>query len=136
MNQLRDKLYRFMRGRNGMDSLSKFTFLCSVLLLFFASVFNVNMLHYLAIPTLIYSYFRILSRNIPKRYEENQLFEKLKYRILHQIKWTQLKNKWMQFLHFHIYKCPSCKQKIRIPRGKGMIMVRCPKCGLEFKKRS
>ena len=136
MNQLRDKFYRFMQGRNGMDSLARFSFLCSIILLLISSAFRTELLRYIAIFALVYSYFRVLSRNIPKRYTENQRFEKIKYRLLHQIKWTQFKSKCMQFLHYHIYKCPTCKQKIRIPRGKGTIMVRCPKCGLEFKKRS
>jgi|GEM_PF-2349 len=30
------------------------------------------------------------------------------------------------------FYCPSCRQQVRVPAGKGKIMVTCPKCGTRF----
>ena len=82
----------------------------------------------------IYCYFRIFSRNVQKRYAENQAYLMKTYKIRN---WFQnQKNIWQQRKVYHIYTCPSCKQKIRIPKGKGKIEVRCPKCGTTFIKKS
>lgn len=37
---------------------------------------------------------------------------------------------------YRIYKCPKCRQKLRVPRGRGKIAIRCRKCGNEFIRRS
>lgn len=38
--------------------------------------------------------------------------------------------------NFKYVECPSCNQKLRIPKKKGKIKVRCPKCGNKFDARS
>ena len=34
------------------------------------------------------------------------------------------------------FRCPNCKQKVRVPKGKGTIEIRCPKCNTKFIKRT
>lgn len=135
---MKEKLIRFMQGRYGIDQLSKFlliTGLAVVLLSAFFGEAAVSMLLYIfGWGVVIYCYFRIFSRNVQKRYAENQAYLMKTYKIRN---WFQnQKNIWQQRKVYHIYTCPSCKQKIRIPKGKGKIEVRCPKCGTTFIKKS
>lgn len=135
---MKEKLIRFMQGRYGIDQLSKFlliTGLAVVLLSAFFGKTAVSMLLYIfGWGVVIYCYFRIFSRNVQKRYAENQAYLMKTYKIRN---WFQnQKNIWQQRKVYHIYTCPSCKQKIRIPKGKGKIEVRCPKCGTTFIKKS
>ena len=135
---MKEKLIRFMQGRYGIDQLSKFlliTGLAVVLLSAFFGETAVSMLLYIfGCGVVIYCYFRIFSRNVQKRYAENQAYLMKTYKIRN---WFQnQKNIWQQRKVYHIYTCPSCKQKIRIPKGKGKIEVRCPKCGTTFIKKS
>ena len=88
----------------------------------------------LALVLIGYCYFRMFSRNISGRNEENQKY--LSWTAGIRRSFTQTKNRIVQSKDYHIYKCPACGQKIRIPRGKGKICITCPKCRHEFEKRS
>lgn len=131
---MKERFYRFMQGRHGADELSRFlVFLgCAgaVLNLFLQS----RILSALFWILLFYSYFRVFSRNHPARYAENQKYlnatAKFRYWFEQQRKLANERK------YHHIYTCPQCRQKIRIPKGKGKIMVRCPKCHHEFQRRS
>ena len=135
---MKEKLIRFMQGRYGIDQLSKFLLITGLAVVLLSAFFGdpaVSLLLYIfGWGVVIYCYFRIFSRNVQKRYAENQAYLMKTYKIRN---WFQnQKNIWQQRKVYHIYTCPSCKQKIRIPKGKGKIEVRCPKCGTTFIKKS
>lgn len=73
MNNFRSKMYRFMQGRYGVDQFNRFLFGCSIAFLLL-SIFAGNFMYVLALACLIYSYFRMLSRNTQKRYKENLMY--------------------------------------------------------------
>ncbi|HIY62850.1 MAG TPA: zinc-ribbon domain-containing protein [Candidatus Mediterraneibacter stercoripullorum] len=135
---MKEKLYRFMQGRNGVDSLSKFLLITGVVVVLLSALFGshpVGMFFYfLGWVVIIYCYFRMFSRNISKRYAENDAFLNRTYKI--RSFFQKQINIWKQRRVYHIYTCPGCRQKIRIPRGKGKIEIRCPKCGTTFIKKS
>lgn len=123
-----------MTGRYGVDDLSKFMLyallgLCIISIFVRSSILNVILL-----LGLLLIYFRMLSKNHTKRYQENVKFLQIKDKVLHAFQ--REKNIAIQKKDFRIYTCPSCKQKIRIPKGKGKVCVTCPKCRKEFIKRS
>ena len=134
MNRIREKMRRFMQGRNGFDQLSQFLNMV-VLVIFVISLFvKWAPLYYLGLGLLVYMYFRVFSRNIPKRYAENQKFCNFRYDAA--IKKNKMKKEWEQRKIYRFYRCPMCKQKVRVPKGRGKICITCPKCREEFVRRS
>ena len=133
MNGLKDKLVRFMYGRYGTDRLNRFVMFLSVVFLLL-SLFTIQLFYTLALVGIVLVYFRMLSKNIARRAAENRVYLGIeaKVKAFFRKKWAAIK----QMNTHHIYKCPSCRQKIRIPRGRGKIEISCPKCRHTFIKRS
>lgn len=134
MRQLREKFQRFMIGRYGSDQLNRFL-VWAVLVLIVVNLFaHEKVLYWLELAGVVWCYFRMFSKNFAARDKENRIYMRL------QLKVTDLVNKWKfkirQAREYHIYKCPNCSQKIRIPRGKGRVSIHCPKCGTDFIKKS
>lgn len=123
-----------MYGRNGVDSLGKFVLVISIIVMLLAGWTDSLILSYLSWIGIIYLYFRMFSRNIYKRSSENQWYLNKTYKI--RTFFYRQKNLLLQRKTHHIYKCPTCRQKIRVPRGKGQIEIRCPKCNTRFIKKS
>lgn len=131
---MRERLARFMAGRYGMDQLNK-VYLGITLVLLVISMFSHLAFFYMAgIVLLVYTYYRMFSKNISKMYAQNQKFLNARYRMAVR-RDRRIKQREQQKI-YHFYHCPSCKQKVRVPRGKGRICITCPKCKTEFVKKS
>ena len=134
MNRFMYKLMQFMNGRYGMDQLGMATaivyFITSVVLSFFRNPF-LQLIPYIFLVIFIW---RAFSRKAAKRYAENQAF----LRIWNPI-WNWIKNPvkaFKEWRKYRYYSCPTCRQKLRVPRKRGKIRIRCPKCGTEFIKKT
>lgn len=119
-NKLRWKLQMYMRGRNGADQLGRVTIYGSFLVYIISLLFHSRFLYLISFAGIIYSTFRMLSKDLYARREENRKF--LTWVETTRIKMAQRKD-------YKIFKCKGCGRNIRVPRGKGKIEVTCPMCG-------
>lgn len=134
LNNLRVKFMRFMQGRNGVDQFSQFLNIVVVILLLISILTKSVILDWLPMVVFVYMYFRIFSKNIPKRTMENQKFCNMRYDLA--IKINKKKKEWEQRKIYRFFRCPMCKQRVRVPKGRGKICITCPKCREEFVRRS
>ena len=113
-----------MYGRYGADSLNKWLLIFAVILMLLGSLGSrylapwMAAFNTLAYVPLIWSLFRMYSRNIEARRRENAAFQRF---------FTRLRDRQNRY-----FTCPRCRQVVRVPRGKGRINIRCPKCGEQF----
>lgn len=135
---MRERLARFMQGRYGVDQFTNFLIILALVLMvlrmFVPGLQVRSVLNMAGILLLVYAYFRILSRNHYKRYAENERYMKYYNKVRFFL--ARKKSHMEQRKTHRIYKCPSCKQAIRVPKGKGKIAITCPKCRTEFIRRS
>ena len=126
MNRFKQWLQRFMMGRYGTDKLNMWI-LGGGLVLCIISIFiafpPVNLLLTAgSYALMIWAIFRTFSRNTYKRYRENRRFLMLLDRIKDR--------------DHRYFDCPKCRQPVRVPRGKGKIMITCPKCKERFQRKT
>ena len=119
-NKIKWHIQRFMVGRNGRDELEMAVFYPSVIVYLLGGLITFSPLKILGLAGLLYSLYRVISRDVYKRREENR-------RFLQEIEFCKLRTS-MRKTH-KIYRCKGCNRKIRVPRRKGKIEITCPLCG-------
>ena len=91
---MRDKLYRFMQGRNGMDDLCRMESGLVLVLLILGIFTRLGIFTTVALLLMIHMYYRALSKNTAKRYEENQKYLNFKYN--RTVSWNRFKKRMAQ----------------------------------------
>lgn len=127
-------LKKFMSGRYGVDQLTWLLFGISIAISILSIFVKSQILSIINLFILIWIIYRIFSKNITKRYNENMKFLNGWHSIKNKV--NSNVNKIKSLKHYRYYKCPNCKQKLRVPRGKGKISITCPKCNNVMVKKS
>ena len=116
----------FMSGRYGMDKMNRAILWTGVIASLLSALIPVQPLNLvlwaLSYALMIWSIFRMLSRNTYKRYQENRKFLQF---------FDRLKDRQHRY-----FDCPKCRQMVRVPRGKGKIAITCPRCKEKFVKKT
>lgn len=128
-----EKLQRFLYGRYGTDKLNLFLLILGLVLSLLGSLFFWPLTLF-ADALYIYALFRTFSRNIPARQREYQGF----LRVWGPVSgWFRLqKTKFSQRKSYKYFRCPTCRQQLRAPRGRGQIEVTCQKCHHVFRTKT
>ena len=122
-----------MSGRYGFDQLNGFLCILSLILVVLGAWLS-GFLYWVGLALLLWCYYRMLSRSIQKRYAENSKYLSLQNQVKDWL--ARQKLRFDQRKVYRYFKCPHCKQSIRVPRGRGRISITCPKCGTSFIKKS
>ncbi|WMJ23989.1 hypothetical protein RBG61_04785 [Paludicola sp. MB14-C6] len=129
-----DWFRKLMTGRYGPDTLGIALTIIGLVVSMIGTItglFFIMILSYLIIG---WALFRMFSKNITKRYKENTLFLSIWNPVKYKTQ-TTVKNMSDTKTHRH-FKCPNCKQKVRVPKGRGKVNITCPNCRTQFIKKT
>lgn len=85
---------------------------------------------------ILFCLFRCFSRNYLARRKENELFVRMVFPIISKVLSSETQQEKKEKKLFKFFKCPNCKQRVRVPKGKGKIEILCPNCSTKFIKKS
>lgn len=131
---MKEKFLRFMRGRYGTDELSKALLIAGIAIMLIANLADSTIIYLMSTALIVFAYFRIFSRDTYRCSLQNQKYLGVKNRLIRG--WRSRTDILRQRKDYRIYSCPSCRQKVRIPKGKGKVEITCPKCAAKFSRRS
>lgn len=137
MGNFRNKLLKFFSGRYGIDEFGRFLVIVYMVLIILSSVLGLFcrgvgmlILRILIFAFGVYTVYRMMSRKIYVRRNENEKYKVLLGKIRATFRLT--KNRFRD-RKTHVYrKCPYCKAVLRLKKIKGKHRAACPRCGNSF----
>ncbi len=134
---MKEKMMRFMAGRNGNDEFNRFLLTVDLILLLISAVFSRGVGRFLTplvFVLLALTYYRMFSRDLYRRSAENAKYLHKRNQML--ARGRVLREQWTQRRDYKFFTCPSCKATLRVPKGRGRIKIVCRKCGNSFTGKS
>ena len=131
---MREKLRRFMAGRNGFDQLCMAQAALALVLSLLSRLTRRDFFALLSSILVVWMLYRALSRDVGRRQGENMRFLGTGSRIRSDVNGWIARQK--QRREFRFFRCPGCRNWLRVPRGKGGIQITCPRCGHRFSGRT
>lgn len=147
MGKFKEKIYRFMYGRYGVDELYKFS------MVVFFIIWIAELIVVTAVPSglakaiatvsfstattllLFWMIFRTMSRNHFKRRRENMIYLKASRAVKRCLSGNVSRGSKSRNLddQVHIFRdCTKCGSTLRLPRKPGKHSVKCPRCSHSF----
>lgn len=123
------KIQKFMADRYGLDQLGVALLVLGCVITAALSFLRVPYYRLIGLLPMALSLWRALSKQREKRYAENlrflRVWNPLRERVVAW--WNRVRDRDHRY-----YLCPTCKKRLRVPRGRGKIEISCPHCGTKF----
>ena len=111
-----------MIGRNGNDELNRFLLAADMVLILLSVIFSRGIGRFLspiALVLLGFTYYRMFSRDLIRRSDENAKYFRIREHFLGMIRVR--KEQWVQRKDYKFFVCPACKATLRVPAGNAAI---------------
>ena len=124
----------FMQGRNGVDNISYHALWGGLILILLDNFIGTGLVGLLGSALYFYSFFRMLSRNVEKRQAENRRYVQFTANWKKEVKQFFLRLKGTK--EYKYFRCPACKNRLRLRRGCGEKHITCPVCKHQFDQKA
>ena len=138
LDRVRNALMRFMYGRYGNDQLNRA--LCVLILALYLISLPLSLIPMVGSVLRFLNTFlwfvvllRMLSRNVERRRGENAWFLSMIGPAAQALRNHKMRQQDKEHKYF---TCKNCSAVCRVPRGRGKIIITCPKCGREIRGKS